>query len=47
MDKKNKDLLKEPSASYRQSEKHSEIEFQSMHNMMEILRAQRGITLYL
>ena len=39
MSKKNKDLLQEPSASYGQSHKLSEIEFQPMHNMMETLKA--------
>ncbi len=44
MDKKNKDLLQEPSVAYGQSLKLSEIEFQPMHNMMENLRAQGCIT---
>ncbi len=40
----NKHTLEEPSVSYGQKHKLSEIEFQPMSNMMEALREQGYIT---
>jgi|GEM_PF-3081728 len=40
----NKHILEEPSVSYGQKHKLSEIEFQPMSNMMETLRKQGYIT---